>query len=131
MLLRETNSIKAGCEAAPRRGLPRGVVLMDADYGADADLRTSIKPLGLELCRRHPVTHDRMGTWHRGRQRGGRAMGDRRSCCATMTSTNGLGQGACGRALPAFRHKSRNCGLARQTDQAWRDRFKESRGLPR
>ena len=21
--------------------------------------------IGLELCRRHPVTHDRMGTWHR------------------------------------------------------------------
>src|SRR5262249_16486402 len=21
--------------------------------------------MGLELCRRHPVTHDRMGTWHR------------------------------------------------------------------
>src|SRR6266480_2559414 len=28
-------------------GLPRGVVLMDAGYGADTDLRTSITDLGL------------------------------------------------------------------------------------
>ena len=34
---------KAGSEA----GLPRGAVLMDAGYGVDTDLRTSITALGL------------------------------------------------------------------------------------
>ena len=53
--------IRWACEA----GLPRGAVLMDAGYGVDTDLRTSITAIGFELCRRYPVTHDRMGTWHR------------------------------------------------------------------
>jgi len=34
-------------EAACRAGLPRGVVLMDAGYGCNTDLRTSISALGL------------------------------------------------------------------------------------
>jgi len=35
--------IEAGCKA----GLPRGVVLMDAGYGCNTDLRTSVSALGL------------------------------------------------------------------------------------
>ena len=35
--------IRAACEA----GLPRGIVLMDAGYGANTDLRTNITALGL------------------------------------------------------------------------------------
>ena len=34
-------------EAACRAGLPRGVVLMDAGYGCNTDLRTSVSALGL------------------------------------------------------------------------------------
>ena len=34
-------------EAACKAGLPRGVVLMDAGYGCNTDLRTSISALGL------------------------------------------------------------------------------------
>ena len=37
------DQIREACEA----GLPRGVVLMDADYGANTDLRTDIAALGL------------------------------------------------------------------------------------
>ena len=37
------DQIRAACEA----GLPRGVVLMDAGYGANTDLRTDIAKLGL------------------------------------------------------------------------------------
>jgi SRSO17 transposase len=35
--------IKAACQAR----LPRGVVLMDAEYGCSTDLRTSVSALGL------------------------------------------------------------------------------------
>ena len=37
------DQIREACEA----GLPRGVVLMDAGYGANTDLRTDIAALGL------------------------------------------------------------------------------------
>ena len=36
-------------------GLLRGVVLMDAGYGTDTDLRTNITAPWLELCSRHPA----------------------------------------------------------------------------
>jgi FOG: Transposase len=52
--------IRWACEA----GLPRGAVLMDAGYGVTLICARASR-IGLELCRRHPVTHDRMGTWHR------------------------------------------------------------------
>src|SRR5262249_11660119 len=63
--------IRWGCEAE----LPRGAALMDAGYGVDTDLRTSITVLRLAQGRV--------------RQRSGRVVvGDHRSCCAAMTSTN-------------------------------------------
>jgi SRSO17 transposase len=37
-------------EAACKAGLPRGVVLMDAGYGCNTDLRTSISALGLKYA---------------------------------------------------------------------------------
>ena len=40
--------IRKTCE----RGLPRGVVLMDAGYGANTDLRTAIAALGLKATSR-------------------------------------------------------------------------------
>ena len=52
--------IAAACKA----GLPRGVVLMDAGYGANTDLRADITALGLSLCRRHPAEHDGVGAGH-------------------------------------------------------------------
>ena len=42
-------------EAACKAGLPRGVVLMDAGYGCNTDLRTGVSALGIALCRRHPA----------------------------------------------------------------------------
>ena len=39
---------------------------MDAGYGVDTDLRTSITALGLSyVAGIQKCTHDRMGTWHR------------------------------------------------------------------
>jgi len=43
-------------------GIPRGVVLMDAAYGGDTDLRTSIAALGLSYCRRHSAQRHGLAT---------------------------------------------------------------------
>ena len=63
---------------------------MDAGYGVHTGSAHEHHEIGLELCRRHPVTHDRMGAWHRAAsaEEVSRVMGDHRSCCAAMTSTN-------------------------------------------
>ena len=45
-------------------GLPRGVVLMDAGYGCNTDLRTQHQRAGVELCRRHPAAHHGVGAGH-------------------------------------------------------------------
>ena len=49
---------------ASAAGLPRGVVLMDAGYGADTDLRTNITALGLSYVCRHYATNVGMGARH-------------------------------------------------------------------
>ena len=51
--------IRWACEA----GLPRGVVLMDAGYGTDTELRRRSRA-GVELCRRHPAEHLGLGAGH-------------------------------------------------------------------
>lgn len=45
--------------------LPRGVVLMDAGYGNNNDLRTEITALGLTYVAGLPVEHNAMGAPHR------------------------------------------------------------------
>jgi SRSO17 transposase len=69
--------------------LPRGVVLMDAGYGADTDLRANITALGLSyvagLCHKHRCGDRAPG---RGRHRNGRATGDLQSCCGVTASTD-------------------------------------------
>ena len=42
---------------------PRGAVLMDAGYGVDTDLRTSITALGLSYVA--GIQSHTMGAWHR------------------------------------------------------------------
>ena len=51
-------------EAACKAGLPRGVVLMDAGYGCNTDLRAGVSALGAVLCRRHPAADDRVDIGH-------------------------------------------------------------------
>ena len=68
--------IRWACEA----GLPRGVVLMDAGYGADTDLRTNITALGLTyVAGIHPNTTVWAPGTGRCRRRNGRVADDRRS----------------------------------------------------
>ena len=78
--------IRWACEA----GLPRGAVLMDAGYGVDTDLRTSITGLGLSYVAGIQSHTTVWARWHRAAsaKEVGRVMGDHRSCCAAMTSTN-------------------------------------------
>ena len=58
---------------------------MDAGYGVDTDLRTSITALGLSYVA--GIQSHTMGAWHRaGPPRSGRVMSDHRSCCAVMTT---------------------------------------------
>ena len=52
--------IAAACEA----GLPRGVVLMDAGYGSNTDLRSEHHRAGVVLCRRHSAEHHGVGARH-------------------------------------------------------------------
>ena len=70
---------------AHEAGLPRGAVLMDAGYGVDTDLRTSITALGLSYV---AGIQSHTTVWAPGTGPRGRVMGDHRSCCAAMTSTN-------------------------------------------
>ena len=65
--------LRWACEA----GLARGVVLMDAGYGAETDLRTNITTLGLSYVAGTRPSGRR--TRRRCRQKGGRAAGDHRS----------------------------------------------------
>ena len=53
-------------------GLPRGVVLMDAGYGNDSELRTEHHGAGPDLRRRHSAEHDGVGA-----RRGAAAAEDR------------------------------------------------------
>ena len=48
------------CEA----GLPRGVVLMDAGYGADTDCAREHHDAGIVVCGRHYAEHDGLGARH-------------------------------------------------------------------
>src|SRR4030081_808670 len=76
-------------EAACRAGLPRGVVLMDAGYGCNTDLRTSISALGLTyVAGILPNTTCGHPTRRRCRRKNGRAKGDHQSGCAVTTSIN-------------------------------------------
>ena len=75
---------------ASAAGLPRGVVLMDAGYGADTDLRTNITALGLSyvagIMPQTSVWAPCMGSGCCGRT--GRAAVDLQSCLGVMASTN-------------------------------------------
>jgi SRSO17 transposase len=77
--------IAAACEA----GLPRGVVLMDAGYGCNTNLRTGVSALALRYvpgsCRRPPCGHPARG---RCRRKSGRAAGEYPSSCAATASIN-------------------------------------------
>ena len=78
--------IRWACEA----GLPRGVVLMDAGYGVDTDLRMNITALGLSYVagiQSHTRQYGRLARG-RGRQRNGWDAGVDLSCCAATTSTS-------------------------------------------
>ena len=83
----------SACEA----GLPRGAVLMDAGYGVHTDLRTRTHGIGLELCRRHPVTHDRMapGTGPRPPKKWSGHGRPPKLLRRDDKHQTGLGQGAC------------------------------------
>jgi SRSO17 transposase len=50
---------------AAEAGLPRGVILMDAGYGSDTQLRTSLTTLEFRYIARHPVKHLRLGAGDR------------------------------------------------------------------
>ena len=78
--------IRWACEA----GLPCGAVLMDAGYGVDTDLRTSITALGLSYVAgiQSHMTVWAPGTGPRPPKKWSGRWGDHRSCCAAMTSTN-------------------------------------------
>ena len=70
-------------------GLPRGVVLMDAGYGAYTDLRTNITALGLSyVAGIMPQT----SVWAPGTgpqpPKAGQVAGDLESCCGVTASTN-------------------------------------------
>ena len=74
-------------------GLPRGVVLMDAGYGAYTDLRTNITALGLSyVAGIMPQT----SVWARPalgcsrQKRPGQAAGDLQSCCGASVPPNWL-----------------------------------------
>ena len=49
--------------AAAEAGLPRGVILMDAGYGSDTQLRTG--DARVQVCRRYSVKHLRLGAGDR------------------------------------------------------------------
>ena len=76
-------------EAACKASLPRGVVLMDAGYGCNTDLRTGISALGLcyvaGIMPRRPYGHPALGHCHR---KNGRAAADIRSSFAATISIN-------------------------------------------
>ena len=79
------DQLRWACEA----DLPRGVVLMDAGYGADTDLRSNITALGLSyVAGIMPQTSVWTPALGRGRQRNGRATGDVQSCCGVTANTN-------------------------------------------
>ena len=82
---------------------------MDAGYGVDTDLRTSITALGLSYV---AGIQSHTTVWAlaqgRARQRSGAVMGDHRSCCAAMAAQTDLGQKACvGFAKACLAHTSR------------------------
>ncbi len=82
------------CAAACEAGLPRGVVLMDAGYGSNTELRAGIARWG---CAMSPAScrTPRCGRRARGRcrRKSGRAAAGRRSCCAATQASADLGQG--------------------------------------
>jgi len=51
-------------EAALKAGLSRGVVLMDAGYGCNTDLRTGISALAFDLCGRYLAAHHGVDAQH-------------------------------------------------------------------
>ncbi len=89
-------------EAACKAGLPRGVVLMDAGYGCNTDLRTGDQCARIALCGRHPAEHHRVGIGH-GAAAAQKMVGPGASTEAhppgRQASTD-LGQGACALDLP-------------------------------
>ena len=91
--------IRAACEA----GLPRGVVLMDAGYGSNTDLRTEHQRAGVDLCGRHPVEHHGVGAGH-GAAAAEEVVGPRSAAEADAPRRKhqtDLGQGACARLAQA------------------------------
>jgi SRSO17 transposase len=80
------DQIRAACAA----GLPRGVVLMDAGYGAHSDLRTAVTALGLPYVAGilSSTTVWAPGTGPCRPRSGCRATGGRPSVCAAMPSTS-------------------------------------------
>ena len=76
-------------EAACRAGLPRGVVLMDAGYGCNTDLRTSISTLALTyVAGILPNTTVWTSDTAPLPPKKCRAKGDHQRCCAATTSIN-------------------------------------------
>ena len=57
-------SRSSSCAGRARPALPRGVVLMDAGYGNDTELRTDITALGLTYVGRHSIEHHGLAVGH-------------------------------------------------------------------
>jgi SRSO17 transposase len=84
-------------------GLPRGVVLLDAGYGNNSELRAEITELGLTYAARHSVDHDGMGA-RRAAFAGETVVGSwtpAETDAARRQASAGLGQGAGARPVEA------------------------------
>ena len=83
-------------EAAHAAGIAPGVVLMDAGYGCDTELRAGITGLGTELCGRHPVA-DR-----------GMAAGSGTASAEALYAGVAAGRPGCVATTPTSRCRSRS-----------------------
>ena len=93
------DQLRWACEA----GLPRGVVLMDAGYGNNSELRADITALGLTYVGRHSADDHGVGARH-GAAAGKNVVGPRTTTeadAARRQASAGLGQGACARPAQA------------------------------